>query len=98
MENLYSFVKGSGFLVILCTENGFLIKVIGDDEPLGNARSIDFIEGADWSGESMGTNAIGTCLIVNRPVQIYGAEHFTQVCRSWTCSAAPIHDPAIGLK
>ncbi|WCK56893.1 sigma-54-dependent Fis family transcriptional regulator [Aneurinibacillus sp. Ricciae_BoGa-3] len=94
MENLYSFVKGSGFLVILCTENGFLIKVIGDEEPLRNARSIDFVEGADWSEESMGTNAIGTCLKTNRPVQVYGAEHFTQVCQSWTCSAAPIHDPS----
>nr|WP_027415948.1 sigma-54-dependent Fis family transcriptional regulator [Aneurinibacillus terranovensis] len=94
MESLYSFVKGSGFLVILCNENGFLIKVIGDEEPLEHARSIDFVEGADWSEESMGTNAIGTCLKLNQPVQICGAEHFTQICQSWTCSAAPIHDPS----
>jgi transcriptional regulator of acetoin/glycerol metabolism len=51
MENLYSFVKGSGFLVILCNESGFLIKVIGDEEPLQLARSIDFVEGANWSFE-----------------------------------------------
>ena len=39
MEALYSLVKGSGFLVVLCDEQGYLLKVIGDPEPLATAVS-----------------------------------------------------------
>lgn len=92
MESLYSFVKGSGFLVILCDENGHLLKVIGDETTLRQAEEIRFVEGADWSEEVMGTNAIGTCIKVDQPIQIYAAEHFSRICQSWTCSASPIHD------
>lgn len=92
MQSLYSFVKDSGFLVILCDENGTLLKVIGDESTLREARDIRFVEGAVWSEEMMGTNAIGTCIKVDQPLQIYAAEHFSQICQSWTCSASPIHD------
>lgn len=76
MQSLYSFVKDSGFLVILCDENGTLLKVIGDESTLREARDIRFVEGAVWSEEMMGTNAIGTCIKVDQPLQIYAAEHF----------------------
>lgn len=94
MENLFSIVKGSGFLVILCEENGYLIKMIGDEEPLKQAEKIQFLEGALWSEEAMGTNAIGTCIARGEPTQIWESEHYTQACQSWTCSAAPIRDAA----
>ncbi|MFD1706991.1 sigma-54-dependent Fis family transcriptional regulator [Siminovitchia sediminis] len=92
MENLYSFVKGSGFLVILCDERGVLMKSIGDEETLLEAENIQFVEGAIWSEEAMGANAIGTGLIIDQPIQVWESEHYTEACQSWTCSAAPIHD------
>jgi hypothetical protein len=45
MEGLYSIVKGSGFLVILCNEKGQLLKSIGDLETLSMAEKIGFVEG-----------------------------------------------------
>ncbi|KLR75418.1 MULTISPECIES: sigma-54-dependent Fis family transcriptional regulator [Geobacillus] len=93
MEGLYSIVKGSGFLVILCNENGQLLLSIGDREPLARAEEIGFIAGADWSEQVMGTNAIGTSIAIDRPIQVFAEEHYTKICQSWTCSAAPIHDP-----
>ena len=92
MEGLYSIVKGSGFLVILCNENGQLLKSIGDPDTLEMAEKIRFVEGADWSERMMGTNAIGTSIVIDQPVQIFAEEHYSQICQSWTCSAAPIHD------
>lgn len=92
MEGLYSIVKGSGFLVILCNEKGQLLKSIGDSDTLLMADKIGFIEGADWSEPVMGTNAIGTSIVIDQPVQIFAEEHYSQICQSWTCSAAPIHD------
>src|SRR2546427_20955 len=53
----------------------------------------NFVDGANWSEEAMGTNAIGTCIKLDKPIQIYAAEHFSKICQSWTCSASPIHDP-----
>jgi len=93
MHSLYNLVQGSGFLVILCSEHGYLLQVLGDAETLADADSINFVEGADWSEEVMGTNAIGTCIKLDRPIQIYAAEHFSLSCHPWTCSAAPIHNP-----
>lgn len=92
MEGLYSIVKGSGFLVILCNEKGQLLKSIGDADTLLMADKIGFVEGADWSERVMGTNAIGTSIVIDQPVQIFAEEHYSQICQSWTCSAAPIHD------
>lgn len=94
MESLYSFVKGSGFLVILCDEKGYLMEVMGDEVTLEQARNISFIEGALWSEEEMGANAIGTCIAVDEPIQVWASEHYTEACHPWTCSAAPIHDSA----
>jgi transcriptional regulator of acetoin/glycerol metabolism len=93
MEGLYNLVKGSGYLVILCNETGQLLRVIGDPEPMKHAVEIGFIEGADWSEKTIGTNAIGTSIEINQPIQIFAEEHYTKICQSWTCSAAPIHDP-----
>nr|WP_044895326.1 sigma-54-dependent Fis family transcriptional regulator [Bacillus alveayuensis] len=92
MEGLYSIVKGSGFLVMLCNEKGQLLKSIGDPDTQSMANQIAFVEGADWSEQVIGTNAIGTSIVINQPVQIFAYEHYSQICQSWTCSAAPIHD------
>lgn len=92
MDSLFQLVEGSGFLVILCNENGLLLKMIGDVEPLEQAKKINFIEGANWGEEVMGTNAIGTSIKEDRSLQIYASEHYSKACHPWTCSASPIHD------
>jgi hypothetical protein len=49
-----------------------------------------------WDEQSAGTNAIGTTLAADHPVQIFATEHFIEVVHPWTCSAAPVHDPETG--
>ena len=61
-----------------------------------HAERLGFEVGANWSERSVGTNAIGTALVVSRPVQIYSAEHFVKTHHAWTCAAAPILDPVNG--
>lgn len=94
MMRLYNLVRGSGFIVTLCDRHGVLLKVIGDNSPMKKANQIQFVEGADWSEEAVGTNAIGTCLYVEKPLQIFAAEHYSKCCQWWTCSASPIRDPS----
>ena len=91
MMNLYKFVAGSGFVVTLSDERGYIIEVLGDEDILNNPMTNNFFQGASWSEEE-GTNAIGTALVIKEPLQVSGAEHYCQKHHCLTCSAAPIKD------
>ncbi|MGI6686346.1 MAG: GAF domain-containing protein [Bacillota bacterium] len=92
MENLYKFVAGTGFLVILADEQGFIMEMLGDRDTWENALKINLVPGSCWLEEYGGTNGIGTALVLRKPVQINGEEHYCQPVQSWTCSACPIYD------
>ena len=92
MANLYQFVKGSGFVVVLTDERGYIIDLLGDEDAFDNPLTSDFFLGAGWQEEEAGTNAIGTALIQKEPIQVSGAEHYYQKHHCLTCSAAPIVD------
>lgn len=90
MVKLYEFVAGSGFIVFLSDERGFIINSIGDYSILDNASKVKLMIGTGWMEEEVGTNGIGTALILRRPIQISGPEHYCEKLHSWTCSASPI--------
>ncbi|MCE5286125.1 MAG: sigma-54-dependent Fis family transcriptional regulator [Pelosinus sp.] len=92
MEKLYQFVKGTDFVVVLTDENGYILEMFGDEDALRNPIALDFFSGACWSEQVMGTNAIGTALLLGEPIQVSGAEHFCQKHHRLTCSSAPIFD------
>ncbi len=92
IENLYNFVRGSGFQVTLTDEFGFLLDVLGDPEITAQTKQVHLCPGGDWSEASKGTNAIGTAIAERKPVQIHAWEHFAQKNHFLTCSAAPIFD------
>ena len=91
MESIYDYIKGTGFMAALVNKNGFILKVIGDFQVIKRAEELNFAVGSDWREESVGTNAMGTCLASGMPVQVNGPEHFCQKHHPWTCSAAPIY-------
>ena len=93
MDNLYNFVKGSGFQVVLTDELGFLLEVLGDNEIVSRTKQVLLCPGGNWSEAVKGTNAIGTAIIEKKPVQIYAWEHYCQPHHFLTCSAAPIFSP-----
>ena len=93
MENLYKFVAGSGFVVVLTDENGYIMEMFCDEATLKDPMTRNFVHGASWHEYEAGTNAIGTALMLRSPIQVSGAEHFCQKHHCLTCSAAPIMDP-----
>lgn len=92
IKNLFEVVKGSGFVVALADREGTLLVVVGDEEGIEFTRKANFVEGARWSEDVMGTNAIGLSLVEGKPVQVYGYEHFCICAYNSTCSAAPIRN------
>ncbi|MFI8966138.1 GAF domain-containing protein [Streptomyces sp. NPDC053493] len=83
-------------LLAVCDAAGRMLWVEGHPGTLRKARGMNFVAGARWSEAAAGTNAPGTALAVDRPVQVCAAEHFRLPVRSWTCAAAPVHDPHSG--
>jgi transcriptional regulator of acetoin/glycerol metabolism len=91
-----SFLLETGTVMVLTDPRGIVLDVEGDNSALGPAERIHLLPGASWSESECGTNAIGTALATDRPVQIHAEEHFCEGIKRWTCSAAVIHDPVLG--
>jgi hypothetical protein len=83
-------------LMAVSDEAGRLLWVEGHRDARRRAEAMNFVEGAAWDEPHAGTNAPGTALALDRPVQIVATEHFRHAVQGWTCSAAPIHDPPTG--
>lgn len=92
MNQLYDFVKGSNFFLILTDEEGCILSIIGDENILSEAFSYKMIPGAYMDERNIGTNTMGTVLAEEKPLQVSGEEHYIKAYHKWTCSAAPIRN------
>ncbi|MDF1704191.1 MAG: GAF domain-containing protein [Aeromicrobium sp.] len=95
-ELLVESAAEAGHLVAVSDAVGQLLWVEGSHDLRARAEGMHFLPGADWSEASAGTNAPGTALALDKPVQIFGPEHLSRNVTPWSCSAAPIHDPDTG--
>ena len=93
INKIFSFVKGSGFVVYLTDEEGNILSLVGDDEMKVSADSYSSLRiGANRGERYAGTNAIATSIAIDEPIQVYGSEHWVKYHQEYTCSAATIHD------
>jgi hypothetical protein len=81
------------YFAVLSDADGVLLWAGGHPRAMEIAVGPGFLPGHLASESAVGTNAIGTALELDHPVQIFSAEHFNRLLHGWTCSAAPIHDP-----
>jgi transcriptional regulator of acetoin/glycerol metabolism len=76
MERLYSIVEGSGFYLMLSDCEGYILDLIGDKDIIEKSKQSSLlVVGANRSESFAGTNAIGTCLTLKKPIQIWNGEH-----------------------
>lgn len=90
---LGTIAEDGAHLLSVCDEHGRLLWVEGHPQVLRRAEGMNFVPGARWAEWQAGTNAPGTALAVDHAVQIFAAEHYSRTVQSWTCAAAPLHDP-----
>lgn len=83
----------SGHVVAIGDAEGRLLWVEGDRVLRAQAEAIGFVPGSLWSESAAGTNAPGTALAIDAPVQIFASEHYRGGVQPWSCTAVPIHDP-----
>ncbi len=90
MNELQSFVMGSGFMTMITDCDGVILEMLSDVELRDAGLERNLIKGGVWKEERSGTSAIGLAIKLGRPVQIVGAEHYYKSDHDLTCSAAPI--------
>ncbi|OIJ68624.1 GAF domain-containing protein [Streptomyces mangrovisoli] len=95
-ELMGPFAADGEHLLAVCDEHGRLLWVEGHPSTRRKAGRMNFVPGARWSENAVGTNAPGTAVALDRPVQVFSAEHFIRRVQPWTCAAAPVHDPRTG--
>ncbi|WP_248558077.1 sigma-54-dependent Fis family transcriptional regulator [Paraburkholderia terrae] len=83
-------------VLVLTDPNGTILELAGDSRIVGPLGELRLIPGCSWTESTGGTNAIGTALALQQPVQIHSAEHFCMAMKRWTCAATVICDPQDG--
>ena len=86
----------SAHMLVISDADGVLMWIEGHRRVIAATEDMHLVGGADWSEAGAGTNALGTAIAVDHPVQIFSAEHFNRAVHPWQCSGAPIHDPQTG--
>ncbi|WP_425805694.1 sigma-54-dependent Fis family transcriptional regulator [Desulfitobacterium sp. Sab5] len=73
--------------IILSDEQGVILCMVDE---LGNNK-YNLVPGSVWNEETTGTCAHGMCIILKSPIQLCGAEHFSRIFSSISCSSAPVY-------
>ncbi|MFF4016331.1 GAF domain-containing protein [Streptomyces sp. NPDC001843] len=83
-------------IMVVTDAEGRVLWREGSAAVLRKADGLGLEEGADWREDVVGTNGVGTTVVVRRPVQVFAGEHFVRSHTSWTCAGAPVTDPRDG--
>jgi transcriptional regulator of acetoin/glycerol metabolism len=87
------YLMGSRTILITSDPHGTLLSVDGDPHLTDRMAADHIVPGAAWHEHTSGTNAVGTALALGRPLHIHAEEHFCEVAKPWSCTAAVIRDP-----
>ncbi|MGJ7459922.1 sigma-54-dependent Fis family transcriptional regulator [Halomonas sp. MA07-2] len=94
LDLLYGQISGTRFAVALGNENGLIMDARADQDFKRVARERNIRLGSLWRESLQGTNALGTCALVQHPVLVHAGEHYLDRYKTLTCAAAPVFDPA----
>jgi hypothetical protein len=95
-DTLVAIADEAMHMMIVTDAEGHILWCEGQSDVRRIGESVGLTEGMRWTEDAVGTNAMGTALAADRPVQIHSAEHLVRRYHVWTCAAAPIHDPDTG--
>ncbi|WP_052359978.1 sigma-54-dependent Fis family transcriptional regulator [Solidesulfovibrio alcoholivorans] len=90
MQQLYTFVKGKDFIVMLAAADGTLLSVFGDKKMYSAGEALNVVAGASCLESVLGTTSPGICLARKVPLQVFRQEHYCRLYHTWCCSAVPL--------
>ncbi|MEG6570731.1 AsnC family protein [Thermoanaerobacterium thermosaccharolyticum] len=88
----YKVLIKEGYFFILCDKDGYVIKIIANDQLNKDFKKLQFREGISLRLEDSGTNAVNIAMEYKSLAQLYGKDHYCDLFKDWYCTAMPITD------
>ncbi|RVU83502.1 transcriptional regulator [Leucothrix sargassi] len=96
LGQLIDIVSEGELVAAISDPSGRLLWTYASKHMQNRAADVNFVAGGRWGEQSAGTNAVGLCLVTQRPVTVFSAEHFHSSLHEWVCYASPIIHPQTG--
>lgn len=90
VERLFRQLVDAEYLVSLASPQGAMVLFRCDYQYLGELAGSGVLPGSVWSEDQQGTNGVGTCLRLGKPVTIVGSQHYGSAIQQLTCLTAPV--------
>ncbi|MDD3298237.1 MAG: sigma 54-interacting transcriptional regulator [Firmicutes bacterium] len=90
MDMLYQYIKSAGYSVFLTDNEGNILCVLANTEELKLAKEFNFIVGASWGEQAVGTTAVSMVIDEGIPVSFMSEEKYCFGLKTKACTAIPI--------
>ena len=91
MDMFNDVLKNEEFIIVLTDKDGCILRVTGKENTVKEYGKLNIKIGMYMDEKNIGTNAMAVALEEDRAVQITAEEHYINIFKRLTCSAAPIH-------
>ncbi|HEX7737442.1 MAG TPA: sigma 54-interacting transcriptional regulator [Ktedonobacteraceae bacterium] len=92
IEDLYQFAEEAECVVVFADANARVADLVGSSRIRQELEMAGLREGALWSEEARGANALALALHESFPIHIAGAMHYLAALHPFYSAAAPVHD------
>lgn len=93
--DFYRHLQSTEHQIILTDSEGCQLKRISQNlQQEEMAKEIQLFDGCLFSESSVGTNGVGVCLALKKPVMVLGNEHYLKMYHNVACYSTPIYDPS----
>lgn len=94
LEELEDHLRGSNYATLLVDRDCRVVRRWFDDPRIEDGfDSLKLTLGASLLEENIGTNALGTVMVIRQGIAINGREHFAQALQGFSCYGHPIRHP-----
>lgn len=91
MDMFNEVLKNEEFIIVLTDKDGCILRVTGKENTVKEYEKLNIKTGMYMDEKNIGTNAMAVALEEDRAVQLTAEEHYINIFKRLTCSAAPIH-------
>lgn len=95
-DTLVSIADEAVHMMIVTDAQGNILWPERRRDVLRRAERVGPVDGTRWTEDIIGANAMDSAPAADRAVPTHSTEHLVRTQHSWTCAAAPIHDPDSG--
>lgn len=98
IKRLFARLMDSDYLITIASKDGVNVAARCDYQLIGRMESKGLTAGAVWTEELQGTNGVGTCIKLGRPLSVVRSDHFSAELKNLSCSVVPIFGPGMSLR